>query len=343
MVKGLSPRSAAALLAIVVLAWGTNWPVTKMIVHDMSPLWSTALRCAIAATALAPLLWTQGNFIIPKRGDIPVVFCTALLHMVAFSALVAAGLQFVPAGRAIVLGYTTPIWVAVGARIFLSESITKRRAIGIGIGLAGLVVIFSSEAFDWSDHNALLGSSLIVIAAFCWAANIVYIKAHKWVSTPFQLVFWQVLLAACVLSIIALFTDGAPHIEWNMRLAGLLLYSGIVCKALAHWAMTVVNRSLPAVTTSLSLLATPVLGIISAALVLSEPLEPSLFLAMALIIGGITLGTVSDGICVLRRSLTIGHAMERAVCRFRAISRSGRCVLGMLPSVEIASCHKVCD
>ena len=97
MVKGLSPRSAAALLAIVVLAWGTNWPVTKMIVHDMSPLWSTALRCAIAAIALAPLLWTQGNFIIPKRGDIPIVFCTALLHMVAFSALVAAGLQFVRA------------------------------------------------------------------------------------------------------------------------------------------------------------------------------------------------------------------------------------------------------
>lgn len=295
MDKGLSPRSAAALLAIVVLAWGTNWPVTKMIVHDMSPLWSTALRCAIAAAALAPLLWTQGNFIIPKRGDIPVVFCTALLHMVAFSALVAAGLQFVPAGRAIVLGYTTPIWVAAGARIFLSENITKRRAIGIGIGLAGLVVIFSSGVFDWSDHNALLGSSLIVIAAFCWAANIVYIKAHKWVSTPFQLVFWQALLAAGVLSTIALFTDGAPHIEWSMRLAALLLYSGIVCTALAHWAMTMVNRSLPAVTTSLGLLATPVLGIISAALVLNEPLEPSLFLAMALIMGGITLGTVADG------------------------------------------------
>src|SRR5258707_12148954 len=72
-----------------------------------------------------------------------------------------------------------------------------------------------------------------------------------------------------------------------MRLAGLLLYSGIVCTALAHWAMTMVNRSLSAVTTSLGLLATPVLGIISAAVVLNEPLEPSLFLAMALIIGGI--------------------------------------------------------
>lgn len=295
MNQGLSPRSAVALLAIVVLAWGTNWPVTKMIVQNMSPVWSTALRCGIAAAALGPLVWVQGNFIIPKRGDLPVVFCTALLHMVAFSALVAAGLQFVPAGRAIVLGYTTPIWVAVGARIFLSEAITTRRAIGIAIGLAGLAVIFDSKALDWGDRKSLLGSSLILTAAFCWAANIVYVRAHRWISTPFQLVFWQVLLAAVVLSIIAMSTEGVPHVEWSQRLVGLLLYSGVVCTALAHWAMSMVNRSLPAVTTSLGLIATPVLGIFSAAIVLNETLEPSLFIAMALIIGGIALGTVNGG------------------------------------------------
>jgi drug/metabolite transporter (DMT)-like permease len=287
---GLSARAAAALLTIVVVAWGTNWPVTKMIVHDMSPLWSTAMRCGAAAAAIVPLLWATGNFIIPRRGDMPVVLSTGLLHMAAFSALVASGLQFVPAGRAIVLGYTTPIWVAVGARVFLSEAITPRRAVGIAIGLAGLAVIFASRAFDWSDHNALFGSGLLLTAAFCWAANIVYVRAHNWISTPFQLVFWQLLLAAVVLSAVAMITEGAPRIAWSSHLAELVLYSGIICTALAHWAMSMVNRSLPAITTSLVLLATPVLGIMSAAIGLNEPLEPSLFLAMALIIGGIALG-----------------------------------------------------
>jgi drug/metabolite transporter (DMT)-like permease len=288
---GLSARGAAALLAIVVVAWGTNWPVTKVIVHDMSPLWSTAMRCGVAAATVVPLLWATGNFIIPRRGDMPVVLSTGLLHMAAFSALVAAGLQFVPAGRAIVLGYTTPIWVAVGARIFLSEAITRRRAAGIVIGVAGLAVIFASRAFDWSNDNGLFGSGLLLTAAFCWAANIVYIRAHKWISTPFQLVFWQLLIAAGVLSAVAMITEGAPRITWSPRLAALVLYSGIICTALAHWAMTMVNRSLPAITTSLALLATPVLGIMSAAIGLNEPLEPSLFLAMTLIIGGIALGT----------------------------------------------------
>jgi drug/metabolite transporter (DMT)-like permease len=59
MASGLSTRSAAVLLAGVVLAWGTNWPVTKMIVQDVPPLWATALRCMIAAATLAPMLWAQ--------------------------------------------------------------------------------------------------------------------------------------------------------------------------------------------------------------------------------------------------------------------------------------------
>jgi len=293
MAGGLSTRSAALLLAAVVLAWGTNWPVTKMIVHEVPPLWATALRCMIAAAALAPLLWAQGDFIIPRRGDLPVVFCTSILHLVAFSALVAAGLQFVPAGRAIVLGYTTPLWVAIGAAMFLSEDITRRRVIGIGFGLAGLAVIFNPQTLNWGDRNALFGSGLILLAAFCWAGNIVYVRAHKWISTPFQLVFWQVLLAATLLSIIAWITEGVPHIEWTARLSALMLYSGIVCTAFANWAMTMVNRSLPAVTTSLCLLATPLLGIVSATAMLNEPLEPSLFLAMTLIIGGIALGAAA--------------------------------------------------
>ena len=295
MAGELSTRSAAVLLAGVVLAWGTNWPVTKLIVHDMPPLWATAIRCMIASATLAPMLWAQGAFIVPKRGDLPVVLCTSILHLVAFSALVAAGLQFVPAGRAIVLGYTTPLWVAIGASLFLSEDVTRKRAIGIGFGLAGLAVIFNPHTLNWGDRNVLFGSGLILIAALCWAANIVYVRAHKWISTPFQLVFWQVLLAAALLSGIAWIAEGAPQIAWTARLSSLMLYSGIVCTAFANWAMTMVNRSLPAVTTSLCLLATPLLGIVSATVILNEPLEPSLFLAMTLIIGGIALGAVSGG------------------------------------------------
>lgn len=289
----VSARSLA-LLAIVVLCWGINWPITKVIVRDVSPLWSTSMRCGIAAIVLAGLLWARGAFIVPKRGDLPVILSTSLLHMTAYSALVAAGLQFLPAGRAIVLGYTTPIWVMLGAHFFLAERITARTAIGVVSGLAGLAVIFAPGSLDWSNPHALLGYGLVMSAAFCWAANIVYVRAHIWVSSPFQLAFWQVLLAFIVLSATALVRDGVPHVAWTTQLVLLLAFSGVVCTALAHWAMSVVNRSLPAVTTSLGLLATPALGITSGIVLLCEPFEPSLLIALVLLVGGIALGVTSD-------------------------------------------------
>lgn len=292
--QSLSHRHALAMLCLVVLAWGVNWPITKMIVREVSPLWSTAFRCAIAAFALGTLLAARGLFIVPKRGDVPVVLSTALLHMCAYSALVAAGLQFLPAGRAIVLGYTTPIWVVIGARIFLSERITTGKAIGVASGLAGLAVIFSPGSLDWNDRYAFFGTGLIMLAAFCWAANIIYVRAHRWISSPFQLAFWQAALAFVVLSVTALIVDGLPHVDWTLRLVGLLLFSGIVCTALAYWAMSVANRSLPAVTTSLGLLATPALGIVSGVVLLGEPWEPSLLIALALLVGGIAIGIADE-------------------------------------------------
>src|ERR1700761_9113099 len=187
----------------------------------MPRLWSPAARAAIATAALAVLLWWRGEFIIPRRGDVPVVLSTSLLHMTAYSALVSAVIKFLPAGRAIVLGYTTPIWVTLGARLFLGEAISVGRAIGVGLGLAGLLLIFSPASLDWSDRAALTGSGLITLAAICWAANIVYVRAHRWISTPFQLVFWQLLLSTLVLAATAISVDALPHVVVTPRLAAM--------------------------------------------------------------------------------------------------------------------------
>jgi drug/metabolite transporter (DMT)-like permease len=290
----LGPRQAAFLFAVVVLAWGLNWPVTKVIVESVPPLWTTAIRSWIAVAALLPILWIGNTLIVPDRGDLPVILSIALLHMVAFSTLIAAGLQYVPASQGILLGYTTPIWVAIGARAVLGERITRQRLAGIVLGLGGLAVIFNPLALDWSDDRTLLGCGLVMLAAVCWAASIVYVRSHKWIATPFELLIWQVLVAAVVLSVAAALVEGVPSIAWHPRLLLLLLYGGVFGTALAYWAMSMINRSLPALTTSLGILATPLVGIASAALLLGERIEPSLMLATGLIVGGIAIGTLSD-------------------------------------------------
>ena len=288
----LRRQTALMLFAVVVVCWGLNWAVTKTIVQSVFPLWATAIRSAIGSVVLLVLLLARGQFIIPRRGDVPVICAIALLHMVAFSALVAFGLRLAPVGRSIVLGYTTPLWVVPGAWLFLKEPIRRSRLAGIGVGLLGLAVMFNPLAFDWHDHGALFGSFLILLAALCWAANILYVRAHQWLSTPFQLAFWQASLATAVLSMLALLFDGLPQIAWSPHLAEAFLYSGIFGIALAYWAMAMVNRSLPATTTALGILATPVVGLICSALALREPIDLSLIVAMIMIISGIAIGTL---------------------------------------------------
>ncbi|MDB5632594.1 MAG: protein of unknown function transrane [Tardiphaga sp.] len=288
----LSRRTSLLLFAVVVVMWGLNWVVTKTLVQSVSPLWATAIRSAIATVTLFVVLLARGQFIVPRRGDIPVVLTIAILHMAAFSVLVAFGLQFVAVGRSIVLGYTTPRWVAPAAWLLLREPVTGPRLAGIALGLAGLAIMFNPLAFDWTDGNALIGNGLLLLAALCWAANIVYVRGHRWISTPFQLVFWQALLATGILSALALAIDGVPHVAWTPTLASAFLYAGIGGTALAHWAMVTINRSLPAVVTSLGLLATPVVGVAASAIFLGEPISPSLILAMAMILGGIAIGTI---------------------------------------------------
>lgn len=289
----LTRRAALALFAVVILCWGFNWTVTKILVQSVSPLWMTAIRSAIALAVLFGLTLATGDLRAPRRGDLPVVVNIAMLHMTGFAVLMGIGLQFVEAGRSIVLGFTTPLWVIPGAMLFLGERLTPARALGVAMGLSGLALMFNPMAFDWSDKRALLGNGLLLLAAFCWALSILHIRKHTWVSTPYQLVFWEVLLATCVLTGLAFFFEGSPRIAWDTQTVLLFAYGGVFGVALAYWAMAMVNRSLPAMTTSLGVLATPVVGVLSAIVVLDEALSLTLLGAMGLILGGIAIGTLT--------------------------------------------------
>ena len=292
--KPLSTRAALALFAAVIFAWGFNWPIAKLTLQEgVTPLWMAAVRSALAALVLLLLMLASRNLRLPRKGDWPIVLGITLLHMVAYAALIATALQYLPAGRSVVLGYTHPLWVVPGALLFLGERLTPVRAAGVLIGVGGIVLLFNPAEVDWNDGRALLGNGMLMLASLCWAASILQIRAHKWVSTPFQLVFWEVLLATVLLGGLALLLEGAPRIAWSARLVLLFTYGGVFGVALAYWAMAMVNRSVPAVTTSLGILATPAVGIVTSMIVLHEPFNATLLVALVMIIGGIALGTLT--------------------------------------------------
>jgi drug/metabolite transporter (DMT)-like permease len=281
-------------LLTVVLAWGLTWPVNKVLLESLSPLWMMALRSAIATLALFALAATLGRLARPRRADLPVLLSITLLHMIGFGVLAAWGLHLVPTGRSVVLAYTTPLWVVPGAALFLGERLTTRRIVGVAVGLLGLLALFNPLTFDWTSRDAVLGNGAILLGALLWAASMLHIRAHRWQSTPFDLVPWAMLLATAILTPLAFMTEGAPAPDWNGRLLALLLYAGIPGTAVAYWATAAASRALPAVTTSLGLLATPVLSTVIATLWLGEAVTLSLVAAIVLILGGVAIGTTGE-------------------------------------------------
>ena len=283
-------RQGLLALVIVIVAWGLTWPVNKVVLATLSPLWAVTLRSAIATVALFALTGWRGRIAWPPRQDLPVLLSITLLHMLGFNLLASWGLELVPAGRTVVLAYTTPLWVTPGAALFLREPLTARRAAGVVIGLAGLGTLLNPLALDWGARDVVLGHLAILAGALLWALSILHIRAHRWASTPFALIPWETLLATALLVPVALATTPPVPADWSLGFVGLLLYLGIVGTAVAYWATATASRHLPAVTTSLGLLATPVVSVVTATLWLGEPLTASLVVAIALVLGGVALG-----------------------------------------------------
>jgi drug/metabolite transporter (DMT)-like permease len=285
---------ALILLALVILLWGVNWPVMKQLVGQMPPLTFVASRLVLGTLSLVLFTAATRQLRLPRRGDLPVILSVGLLQMTLFMLLVTIAVQHVPAGRAGILAYTTPLWVVPLALFFLKERVSWLKALGLLVGLGGVGVLFNPAAFDWSARPVLLGNGLLMLAALIWAFNIVHVRGHRWMGTPLTLAPWQMGMAAIVATVTALVMEDPTHIDWSGQLVVLLIYNGPIATAFCFWAMVTVNRALPAISTSLSMLGVPVVGMISSALWLGEPLTLTNLLGLGLIAGGLVAVALAD-------------------------------------------------
>ncbi len=288
----MTQKQAFLLFVLVILIWGINWTVTKLIVLSVPPFWSNALRSCIAALALLLLQLATKQYIFPKKRDLPAIFVVSVFHMTIFASLMAVGLQYASVGRSVILGYTTPLWVTPAAIFLLREPLHIYRILGVFLGIIGVFVLFNPLESQALTEAETLGNAILLAASFSWAITIVGIKVVTWHATPFQLVFWQLLLATLLSALLALYMEGLPHIQYSSALLWQLAYSGLLGTAFGFWAMTMVNRHLSAVVTSLGLLATPIVGIAFSLYTLDESIDAQLIIAGTLILLGIALGSI---------------------------------------------------
>ena len=289
-----SLRTAALLFAAVILLWGVNWPVMKIGLESIPPFHFALARMLLGGLTMFAVAAMVGQLRLPSRHDLPVVLSVGLLQMGAFTVLVTWGLEFVGAGRAAILAYTTPIWVVPLSLLTLRERLPGLKRLGLLLGLGGVAVLFNPFGFDWSDHHVLLGNGLLLLGALVWAVLIVQIRGHRWEGTPLSLAPWQFSVAMLLLAPLALVVEHDAPIRWSTELVLVLAYNGPIATAFCFWAMISVTRALPAVSTSLGSLGVPVVGMMSAAWWLGEPLTPTNTGGLLLVLAGLGAVAMAD-------------------------------------------------
>lgn len=281
------------LLIVVILIWAISWPAIKVGVSTVPPLWYACFRYLIAAACLFVFVGFRRALAFPPRSDWPFVAAAAVLQLVLYAALTGTALTVLPAGRASVLAYTTPLWVVPLAGWMLKERMSPAGLVGMGLGILGAVVIASPSLHIVGSHETL-AYAMLIGAAGAWAFAIVLIRSHRFAATPLALAPWQMLIAALILFPVACFVEGAPP-SIGMRAAASLAYVGPIATAFAYWAVVEAGRHFRATTMSMALLAVPGLGIVISNLMLGEAIDRSLLIGVVLIGVGIRLATASSG------------------------------------------------
>lgn len=283
--------SAGPLLTLLVLVWAISWPVVKVGVSVVSPIWFACFRYAMATGVLFLVAAARRELRLPVRADRGLVLVSGVLQMGVYSALTSVALTRLPAGRASVLAFSTPLWVAPLAAWRGQERLTRRSMAGVGLGVLGVIAIAAPSLLQGgAGHAAAYG--LLLVAAMAWAVSIVFVREHRFTANPAALAPWQTLIATALLLPTALATEGPPPSIAGRGLAALL-YVGPVATAFAYWAVVDVGRRLRATTFSVALLATPAVGLLISALTQGESIGIPLIAGMALVATGIRLSTTA--------------------------------------------------
>jgi len=217
-----------------------------------------------------------------------------VFRLAAVFVLVFTALEMVPPGRSSVVVWTTSLWTVPIAAIFIGERMSGRRWVGLALGIAGVVVLFEPWGLDWEEPGVALGHALLILAAITNAATAVHIRGHRWTITPLEAIPWQLLGAAVPLIILGLIVEGVPVIDWTPQLVWVVLYQGMLATGIAFWAQIVILRNFSAVSTNLTLMAVPVVGVVSSAILLGEEVTTALAIGLILVIIGVAINLLSD-------------------------------------------------
>ncbi|MDP3175825.1 MAG: DMT family transporter [Phenylobacterium sp.] len=268
------------LLMMVCLIWATNNIVSKYAVSVLNapPLFYAAIRFVIVFLAVFPWL-------LPAPKPLGRIIVIAVLMGGGSFALVFVGLKTAtPSAGAVVGQIGVPITTLLSF-LLLGERMSLRRAIGVGMTLAGALVVI------WDPHGVKFSTGLLSIAAAALAGSVGSVLMKR-VETlrPLQLQAWVGLSSIPpLLAASAVFEQDQlkATLAGGWPMAAAVLYSALVVSVLAHTVYYVLIRRYEANLIAPLTLMTPLATIALGVLILQDPFGPRMALGASLALVGV--------------------------------------------------------
>lgn len=256
-----------------------------------------------------PLLALVGLAEQRRYGGLP----STTIRLAAIAGLFFAGdlllwhhaIEAVGAGLATVLGNLQVIIVGIVAWLLLGERPSRATLLALPVVLVGVVLISGAIGADAYGADPALGVVLGIGTALCYAGYLLVIRRGlrdpRRPAGPVAVATVFVALAASIVGGVGGDLDPAPPLESLAWLAIL----GVTSQSAGYLLISISLPRLPAVITSIILLAQPVMTVILSVILLGEAPSSTQLLGVVFVIGGIAAATlpiarIRDGLAASR-------------------------------------------
>lgn len=270
------------MILTVTMIWGSTYPVMKFAVSSYPPGLFRAFTFFVGALAVGLYALARAESLFVPQPERWVITKLSMTNMALWHVGIIYGIQMLNSGRAAIMGYTMPAWALLSSVVLYKEPLKGRALIGVFCSLGATFLLGHDEFTNFAGHP--LGVLLTVGAAFFWGIGTTMLNHSKLSVSSLCLTFWM-LTFGFVFFILVTFFYESSLIRWpRMQEWAAIFYSGGISFGVGYVAWFSVARKLTPVTSGLSVMLVPIIGLVSGAAILGEQIGLADTAALALIL-----------------------------------------------------------
>jgi drug/metabolite transporter (DMT)-like permease len=296
------------LLLLMSVFWGTNYSIVKHAFREIDAQAFNALRMVLASLIflafvvgvrlrgrsaaggvsdgpVASVFYTPAPL---TRKDFGVLALLGLIGHCAYQYTFMGGLARTSVANSSLMLGATPVLVALISAGLGLERIGRFHWLGAALSLTGIYLVVG-QGFAFGSHGAT-GDLLMFVAVCCWAVYTIAARSLMRRHSPLAVTAFSMMLGTAMY--VPLVWGAVRGVNWGSISVGTwggLIYSAVFSLCISYTIWYAGIRQIGSARTSIYSNIVPIVAMLTAVLVLHEPIGFRKIAGAAAVLGGVAL------------------------------------------------------